>query len=97
MRQLGQFFDFYGLGEIGAQPGYGFRDAVHTGIFKDDLGDTDTSGTAEQTDQDLIDDERSEQFGIIGLRHQLNQPRRCAEDAGVGRSDAHCAALLNPG
>ena len=42
VRQLGQLFDFHGLGEIGAQPGYCFRDSLHTGILKADLGHPDT-------------------------------------------------------
>ena len=96
MGQLGQLFHFHRLGEISPQPGYCFRDAVHTGILEADLGYPDTGGTAEQTDQNLIDHEGGEQFSVLGQRHQLDQLCCRVEDVRIGRSDAHGTALLNP-
>jgi len=36
-----------------------------------DLSDTIADGCSQEADQDLVDDERSEQFRIFGLSYQI--------------------------
>ena len=90
---LAKLFDFHGLGEIGAQPRDGFRHAVHAGFRPADLGHPDPDGTAEQPDQDLLDDEGGEQLRLPGLRHQFEQPCRGVDDPQVDRADVDATVL----
>jgi hypothetical protein len=86
---------FHWLGEILAQPGYCFTDSVYTRFRKADLGHPDTDGAAKQTDQNLIDHQWGEPFGVTGLSHQFHQPCCGPDDAHVDLTDVHGAALGN--
>ena len=50
-----------------------------------DLSDTVADGRAQQTNQDLVDDERSEEIRILGPGHQVEQARDRVDDV-VGRA-----------
>ena len=50
-----------------------------------DLRDTVANRRAQQTNQDLVDDERSEQIRILGPGHQVEQARHRVDDV-VGRA-----------
>jgi hypothetical protein len=51
-----------GLREMGAYPGHGFGNPVDSGLGFSDLGDTSTNWCPQQTNQDLVDNQRSEEI-----------------------------------
>ena len=69
---------------------------MHTGFRKADLSHPGTNGTAQQTDQNLIDHQWAEKFSVPGLCHRFDQPYRGLDDAQVDLTDVHGAALGNP-
>ena len=80
----GHLLDGDGLGEMFAYPGHGLGDPVHSGLRLSDLGDTSTNRTAQQTNQDLVDHQRSEEVRVCRPGHQIQQSRHRVDD-GVGR------------
>ena len=62
-----------------------FGNPLHAGLRLSDLGDTAADRRAQQTNQDLVDDERSEEVRILGLGHQFEQARDGVDDV-VGRA-----------
>ncbi|HMF56755.1 MAG TPA: hypothetical protein VK619_10465 [Pyrinomonadaceae bacterium] len=68
---------------------------MHAGVREADLCHPAADATAQQADQNLIDDERGEQFSVRRVRRHLDQPRRGVDYSSVGPTDIHGAALLN--
>ena len=60
----GHLLDGDGLREISRIQATALADPVHSGLRLSDLGDTSTNRTAQQTDQDLVDHQRSEEIGV---------------------------------
>jgi hypothetical protein len=74
-----------GCAKMLAYPGHGFGNPLHSGLRLSDLGDTSANRRAQQTNQDLVDHERSEEVRILRPGHQIQQARHGVDD-GVGRA-----------
>ena len=85
MDRRGHFLDGDRLREMRADPGHGFTNALHFRLRVPDLSDTRTDRRSQQTNQDLVDDQRPEKIRILRLGHQVEQPRHRVDDA-IGRA-----------
>ena len=77
-----------------AYPGYGFGNPLDSGLRLPDLGDTTANRGAQQTNQNLVDDERSEEVRILCLGHQIEQARHGVDDC-VGRASDVQPAIVS--
>src|SRR5687767_8331317 len=68
-----------------ADPGDRFGHPRHSRFGVSDLSDTVADGRAQQTNQDFVDDERSEQVCVLRLSYQVEQARDRVDDV-IGRS-----------
>ena len=65
--------------------GHGFGHPLHSRLRVPDLSDTAADRRAQQTNQDLVDDQRSEKIRILRPGHQVEQARDRVDDV-IGRA-----------
>jgi hypothetical protein len=68
-----------------ADPGDRFGNPLDPRLRVSDLRHTVADGRAQQTNEDLVDDERSEKIRILRLSHQVEQARYRVDDV-IGRA-----------
>ena len=69
--ERGHVLDRDGLRKMRAYPGDGFGNPLDAGLRVANLRDTSADGRAQQTNQDLVDDEWSEEIRIFRVGHQF--------------------------
>ena len=83
----GHLLDGHGLGEMRTDPGDRLGHPLHSGLGVPNLRESIADRRAQQTNQYLVDDERTEQIGFLGLGHQIEQARHRLDDVIVRGSD----------
>ena len=78
------FIDRDRLRKMRADPAHGLADALHARLGLADLRHSWTDPRTQQTNDDLVDDERSEHFCFFRVGHQVEQPRHRIDET-VGR------------
>ena len=68
-----------------ADPGHGFANPLHVRLRVPDLSDARADRRSQQTNQDLVDDQRPEKIRILRLGHQVEQARHRVDDV-IGRA-----------
>ena len=97
MDRRGHLLDRDGLREMRADPGHGFANPPHFRLRVPDLSDTRADRRAQQTNQDLVDDQRPEKIRILRMGHEIEQARHRVDDV-VGRApEIHAATVRHLG
>ena len=69
-----------GCAKCCAHPRHGLGDALDARLRQANLGDAAADRTSQETNENLVDDERGEQLRVGGFRHQLDEARRRVDD-----------------
>ena len=97
MDRRGHLLDRDGLREMRADPRHGFADPPHFRLRVPDLSDTRADRRSQQTNQDLVDDQRAEKIRILGMGHEIEQARHRVDDVVGGAPEIQAATVRHLG